>query len=100
MPGSHSSTPSLTSPPLPSATTTSGAYSKRSFFSTAMLFFGGLPFTLLVLQFRAVFSSLSFRKYVVRVALLFGPLAPRLAASAVAYLSGSRTVPWPLNSDS
>jgi hypothetical protein len=29
-----------------------------------------------------------------RVALLFGPLAPRLAASAVAHLSGSQTVPW------
>jgi hypothetical protein len=27
---------------------------------------------------------------------VFGPLAPRLAASAVAHLSGSRTVPWPL----
>ncbi len=58
--------------------------------------FSGLPFALLVLQSRAAFSSLSFSKYVVRVALLFGPLAPLLAASAVAHLSGSRTVPWPL----
>ncbi len=31
-----------------------------------------------------------------RVALLFGPLAPRLAVSAVAHLSGSRTVTLPL----
>jgi hypothetical protein len=31
-----------------------------------------------------------------RVALLFGTLALRLAASAVAHLSGSQTVPWPL----
>jgi hypothetical protein len=31
-----------------------------------------------------------------RVVLLFGPLAPRLAASAVAHWGGSRTVPWPL----
>ncbi len=30
------------------------------------------------------------------VALLFGPLAPLLAASAVAHLSGSWTIPWPL----
>jgi hypothetical protein len=30
-----------------------------------------------------------------RVALLFGPLAPHLAASAVAHLCDSRTVPWP-----
>ncbi len=65
-------------------------------------FFGGLPFALLVLQCRAAFSSLSFCKYVVRVALLFGPLPPRprLAASAVAHLSGSWTVPWPLVWDS
>ncbi len=41
-----------------------------------MLFFGRLPFALLVLQCRAAFSSLSFSKYVVRVALLFVPLAP------------------------
>jgi hypothetical protein len=58
-----------------------------------MLFFGGLP---LVLQCRAAYNSLSFRKYVVSVAHLFGPLAPRLAALAVAHLSGSQTVPWPL----
>jgi hypothetical protein len=31
-----------------------------------------------------------------REVLLFGPLAPRLAASAVAHLSSSQTVPWPL----
>ncbi len=31
-----------------------------------------------------------------RVVLLFGPLVPRLAASAAAHLSGSQTVPWPL----
>jgi hypothetical protein len=31
-----------------------------------------------------------------RVALLFGPLALRLDALAVAHLGGSRTVPWPL----
>jgi hypothetical protein len=31
-----------------------------------------------------------------RVVLLFGPLAPRLAASAVAHWGGSWTVPWPL----
>ncbi len=59
-------------------------------------FFGGLPFALLALQCRAPFSSLSFSKYVVRVAFLFGPLAPRLAASAFAHLSGNWTVPWPL----
>jgi hypothetical protein len=29
-------------------------------FSTVVLFFGGLPFALLVLQFRAAFSSLLF----------------------------------------
>jgi hypothetical protein len=95
MPGFHLSTPSSTSPPLPSTTKNSGAYSKRSLFSTVMLFFGGMPFALLVLQCRAAFSSLSFSKYAMRVALLFGPLAPRLAASAVVHLSGSRTVPWP-----
>jgi hypothetical protein len=61
-----------------------------------MLFFGGLPFALLVLQCRAAFSSLSFSKYVMGVAFLFGPLAPHLAALAVAHLSGSPTVPWPL----
>jgi hypothetical protein len=38
----------------------------------------------------------SFSKYVMRVALLFGPRAPCLAASAVAHLSGSRVVPWSL----
>jgi hypothetical protein len=38
----------------------------------------------------------SFSKYVVRVALLFGLLAPHLAALAVVHLSGSWTVPWPL----
>ncbi len=59
-------------------------------------FFGGLPFALLVLQCRAAFSTLSFSKYVMRVALSFGPLAPRLAASAIAHLSDRRTVPWPL----
>ncbi len=59
------------------------------------LFLGGMPFALLVLQYRAAFSSLFFGKYVVRVALLFGPLAPRLAALAVDHLSGSRTVPCP-----
>jgi hypothetical protein len=53
----------------------------RSFFSTVVLFFGGLPFALLVLQCIAAFSYLSFSKYVIRIALLFGPLAPRLAAS-------------------
>ncbi len=63
-------------------------------------FFSGLLFALLVLQCRAAFSSLSFSEYVVRVGLLFGPLAPRLAALAVAYLSGSRRVPWPLVWDS
>jgi hypothetical protein len=31
-----------------------------------------------------------------RVVLLFGPLVPRLAASTAAHLSGSLTVPWPL----
>ncbi len=31
-----------------------------------------------------------------RVVPLFGPLAPRLAASVVAYWGGNRTVPWPL----
>ncbi len=50
-------------------------------------FFGGLPFALLVLQCRAAFSSLSFSKYVSRVALLFGPMAPCPAASAAAHLS-------------
>ncbi len=49
-----------------------------------------------MLQCKAAFSSLSFGKYVMRVALLIGLLAPRLAASAVAHLSGSWTVPWPL----
>jgi hypothetical protein len=61
-----------------------------------MLFFGGLPFALLVLQCRAAFSSLSFSNYVVRVALLFGLMDPCLAASAVAHLSDGRTVTWPL----
>ncbi len=65
-------------------------------FSTVVLFFGGLPLALLVLQFRAALSSVSFSKHVVRVVLLFGPLAPNLAASAVAHWDGSRTVPWPL----
>jgi hypothetical protein len=32
----------------------------------------------------------------VRVAFLFGPLAPHLAALTAAHLSSSQTVPWPL----
>jgi hypothetical protein len=35
-----------------------------------------------------------------RVALLFGPLVPRLAASSVALLNGRQTAPWPLVLDS
>jgi hypothetical protein len=57
-----------------------------------MLFFSGLPFALYVLQFRAAFSSLSFSKYVTRVALYSAHRPP----TAVAHLSGSWTVPWPL----
>jgi hypothetical protein len=57
---------------LPSATATSGDQSKRSFFSTVVLFFCWLPFALL-LQCRAAFSSLLyFSTYALRVALLFG----------------------------
>jgi hypothetical protein len=59
MPGSHPSTSSSTSTP-PSATANSGTWSKRSFFSTVVLFFGRLPFALLVLHFIAAFSSLYF----------------------------------------
>jgi hypothetical protein len=70
-----------------------------SFFNRGA-FFGRLSFALLVLVFRAAFSSLFFYKHVVRVALLFGPLAPCLAVSAVAHLGGSQTVPWPLVWDS
>jgi hypothetical protein len=40
-------------------------------------------------------ALLSFSKYVMRVA-FYWPNGPRRAASAVAHLSGSRTVPWPL----
>ncbi len=50
-----------------------------------VLFFGGLPLALLVLLFCAALSSVFFKQFVVRVVLLFGPLAPRLAASAVDY---------------
>jgi hypothetical protein len=50
-----------------------------------------------VLQQRATFQlSFFFSKYVVWVALLFGPLAPCLAASAIAYLSSNWAVSWPL----
>jgi hypothetical protein len=59
-------------------------------------FFGGLPFALLVLQCGAALSCLSCSKCVMGVALLFGPLTPRLATSAVAHFGGSQTVPWPL----
>ncbi len=49
---------------------------QQQIFELWCVFFGGLPFALLVLQCRAAFSFLLFSKYVVRVALLFGPLAP------------------------
>jgi hypothetical protein len=45
---------------------------------------------------RCILAPLFFSKSVVRVALLFGPLAPHPAASVAAHLSSSRTVPWPL----
>ncbi len=43
-------------------------------FSTMVLFFGGLPFALLVLQFRAAFSSLLFKQYIVKVDFYFNPV--------------------------
>ncbi len=43
-------------------------------FSTVVLFFGGLPFAPLVLQFRAAFSSLLFQQYIVKVDLYFNPV--------------------------
>ncbi len=57
-------------------------------------FFGGLPFALLVLQCRVSLALFSFSKYIVRVDLLFGPMAPRLAASAVGWQPDN--IPWPL----
>jgi hypothetical protein len=56
MAGSHPSTHSSTSATTPSATANFGASSKHlSFFQPWFFFFGGLPFALLVLQFRAAF---------------------------------------------
>ncbi len=60
-------------------------------------FFGGLPFALLELQCKAAFCSLSNSKYVVRVTLLFGPMAPpawlpRLLLTSVA--AGQSRLPW------
>jgi hypothetical protein len=85
MSGSHSSTPSSTLTPLPSATAILELRVSVRPFQLRCFFFGRLPFALLVLQCRAAFSSLTFSKYIVRVALLFGPLAPHLAALAVAH---------------
>jgi hypothetical protein len=53
MPGSQSPTSSST---IPSATANFGAQSKCLSFSTAVLFFDGLPLALLVLQFRAALA--------------------------------------------
>jgi hypothetical protein len=66
-----------------------------SFISGAFSLAGCLfPFCI---QAKSCFSALLFfSKYVVRVAPLSGPLAPRLAASTAAHLSSSRKVPWPL----
>ncbi len=70
-----------------------------SFFNRGA-FFGGLPFALLVLQFKAVQALFSLSKLSWESSPLFGALAPRLAASAVAHWCDSRTVPWPLVWDS
>ncbi len=95
MPGSHSHSPTSTpTSSFPSATTTPGAYSKHHSL-TMMLFFDGLPFALCVSAKSCFSASLFFSKYVMKVA-LYWPTGPRLAASAVAHLSSSRTVPWPL----
>ncbi len=45
----------------------------------------------------ARFNSRWYSKYVVRVVLSFGPLAPRLAALTTVHLSDSRTVPLALS---
>jgi hypothetical protein len=61
-----------------------------------ILFLAGLPFALLCFSVELPLALFPFGKYVMRVALYLSQMAPRLAASAVAHLSGSRTVPWPL----
>ncbi len=47
-------------------------------------------------QAKSCFPALPFCKKVMRVALLFGPLALRLTASNTVSLEKCRTVPWPL----
>jgi hypothetical protein len=56
-PGSHSSTSTSTSATTPSALQILKPRVIIFLFSTAVLFFVGLPFALLMFQFRAAFSS-------------------------------------------
>jgi hypothetical protein len=56
--------------------------------NSIVVLLGRLPFAPLVLLFLLVNCQES--------SSLFGPLAPRLAASVVAHWGGNRTVPWPL----
>jgi hypothetical protein len=93
MPGSHSLISTLTSS-LPSANTP-WSLEWTSFFHLWCLFLARCLFLPFCVQAKSCCSALLFfSKRVVRVALLFGPLAPCLAASAAAHLSSSRTVPW------
>jgi hypothetical protein len=57
---------------------------------------GRLPLALFLSSKALLFSSPFLSKYVVRLALLFGPLAPTWLPRLLSHLSGSRTVPWPL----
>jgi hypothetical protein len=55
-------------------------------FLSVVLFSVRLPFALFLSRKELLFSFPFFSKYVVRVALLFGPLAPSLAVSATVSL--------------
>ncbi len=95
-PGSHSSTSTLTSP-LPSATIDPQFRVSVISFYPWCFSSGGLHFAFFT-QTKSCFSALLFfSKYAVWVALLFSPLAPRLAASTSASLEGQSDSPLALS---
>ncbi len=89
LPSSSSSLSFLPSASSPGVRVSSSFFFIRCAFSLAGCF---LPF--FQSSKELLFSSLFLTKHVLRVAILFGPLAPIWLPRLLSHLSGSPTVPW------